>query len=118
MRQIHAHTVSARLVCLGPKRHMRSVWMPNRIMGRSVACPMSDTLAGIGKAIMPRFDYYCHHCTKKWTDVWVSSGPDSTSDMRGCPTCNATLEKLPAAPNFVLKGAGFHRNDYPSKPKS
>ena len=99
---------------------MRSVWMPNGIMGSPVAYPMSATLAGIDKAItpLPRFDYYCHRCSKKWTDVWVSAYRDATSEPRYCHVCGSHMEKLPAAPNFVLKGSGFHINDYPSKPKS
>ena len=119
MSQIRAHTVSARLVCLGPKGHMRGMRMPNSIMGASVACPMSDTLAGISKAItpMPRFDFYCHHCSKKWTDVWVSSIRDAQSAPRACSVCGADMEKLPAAPNFVLKGYNA-ANGYSTKPKS
>ena len=61
---------------------------------------------------MPRFDFYCHHCSKKWTDVWVSSIRDAQSAPRACSVCGADMEKLPAAPNFVLKGTGFHVNDY------
>ena len=63
---------------------------------------------------MPRFDFYCHHCSKKWTDVWVSSIRDAQSAPRACSVCGADMEKLPAAPNFVLKGYRA-ANNYSSK---
>ena len=61
---------------------------------------------------MPRFDFYCRRCSKKWTDVWVSNYRNATHIFRPCPDCRDVMEKLPAAPNFVLKGSGFHCNDY------
>ena len=44
--------------------------------------------------------------------MWVSNYHDTNDAPRGCPDCLKPMEKLPAAPNFVLKGAGFHVNDY------
>ena len=67
---------------------------------------------------MPLFDFKCHTCDARWTDVQISNWHSATNTPYLCPGCHATLEKLPAAPNFVLKGSGFHVNDYPSKPKS
>ena len=32
-----------------------------------------------------------------------------------CPKCMAPAKKLISSTNFVLKGSGFHVNDYPSK---
>ena len=53
---------------------------------------------------MPRFDFYCHRCSRKWTDTWVSSYRDAQDAPRPCPDCGTHMEKLPAAPNFAIKG--------------
>jgi putative FmdB family regulatory protein len=55
---------------------------------------------------MPHWDYSCPTC-----GITV----DSTFTVQHCPRCGAQMTRLPAAPSFVLKGAGFHANDYPKK---
>ena len=60
---------------------------------------------------MPRFDFRCNRCGRIWQDIQVRAHVDT--EIFTCTDClDSTLEKLPAAPNFVLKGAGFYRNTY------
>lgn len=61
---------------------------------------------------MPRWDFKCSVCGYKDEVV----GPSNTLPTTVCPRCqNMTMERQPSAPNFVLRGAGFHAVDYPKE---
>lgn len=63
---------------------------------------------------MPEWDFRCMVCG----DVVTRSYPSFTQIAPPrCLHCQADMERLPAAGTFVLKGAGFHKNDYPSTAK-
>lgn len=53
---------------------------------------------------MPRFDFKCHPCDRIDTNVWVSVDAAAPNNRRTCYVCGALMEKLPAAPNFSVKG--------------
>lgn len=57
----------------------------------------------------PRFDFRCTKCASLREDVWVSNFRDATDSFAGtdiapCVECGGTMEKMPAAPNFSVKG--------------
>lgn len=50
---------------------------------------------------MPRFDFKCPQCGEEEHDVWVSfADPQPVL----CLNCEHKMRKLPAAPNFTVKG--------------
>lgn len=54
---------------------------------------------------MPRFDFRCQKCGALRQDVWVTNWTSATG--RAMPInceCGAEMEKIPAAPNFSVKG--------------
>ena len=60
---------------------------------------------------MPHWDYECPCCGRT---------EESPKTRLMCNLCAqkhraVLMQRLPSAPNFVLKGAGFHKNDYPKK---
>ena len=67
---------------------------------------------------MPIWDFECPQCGHKQTQMFPSF------DRIVLPVCEfcdfwyddpVKMTRLPSAPGvFVLKGAGFHKNDYPS----
>jgi predicted nucleic acid-binding Zn ribbon protein len=61
---------------------------------------------------MPRWDFSCFFCD--WSGELSFRNHEASKDAF-CPKCGARVIREPAAPIFVLKGAGFHKNDYPSK---
>ncbi len=66
---------------------------------------------------MPRWDFKCERCSTVCTFTFRNHD-ESGAVPTYCPNphCGPGLSqmtRLPSAPNFALKGAGFHRNDYP-----
>ena len=64
---------------------------------------------------MPRFDYKCEspECGYVSHNLYVpTSGVDT---VPACPSCGFDMEKLPSAPNFVIRGfsakSGYSRKD-------
>jgi putative FmdB family regulatory protein len=65
---------------------------------------------------MPRWDFYCQECGAMYPDL--SFATYEASQEAECPKCLAPLKRLPSAPGtFILKGKGFHKNDYPASNK-
>jgi predicted nucleic acid-binding Zn ribbon protein len=64
--------------------------------------------------IMPRFDFKCPTCRSIVRDVWISTPPSPGQLHRTCSHCGTELEKLPSAPNFVVKGYNA-KNGYSSE---
>lgn len=60
---------------------------------------------------MPIYEYECNHC-KEIFEIFHKIDEDCKV---ACPKCLGPARKLISATNFVLKGAGFYVNDYPSK---
>lgn len=60
---------------------------------------------------MPIYEYRCEHCGKKFEVLQkFNEGPLTT-----CILCSeGPVKKLISTSAFVLKGAGFYVNDYPS----
>ena len=63
---------------------------------------------------MPIYEYQCGKC-KAVFEIFHKIEEDCKV---ACPKCLAPAKKLISAPNFVLKGAGFYVNDYPSKSRT
>lgn len=61
---------------------------------------------------MPVYEYECLNCgethevRQKFTDKALST----------CPRCSGTLKKLISNTSFILKGTGWYKTDYASKP--
>lgn len=60
---------------------------------------------------MPRWDFHCAECQKT---MELSFPHVIDTHTATCPTCGKLLVRLFPTTNFVLKGSGFHKNDYPS----
>jgi putative FmdB family regulatory protein len=60
---------------------------------------------------MPIYEYECTNC-KEVFEILHKIDEDCKV---ACPKCLGPARKLISASNFVLKGAGFYVNDYPSK---
>jgi len=60
---------------------------------------------------MPIYEYECDHCDEIF-EIFHKIDEDCKV---ACPKCLGPARKLISATNFVLKGAGFYVNDYPSK---
>jgi len=52
---------------------------------------------------MPQYDYQCIVCEKKRENVMVSNYRDAQGHLELCE-CGGEMRKLPAAPNFQVKG--------------
>ncbi len=61
---------------------------------------------------MPIYEYKCDHCNETFEILQkVSEDP-----LTECILCHkGPVKKLISVSSFVLKGAGFYVNDYPSK---
>lgn len=64
---------------------------------------------------MPRWDIRCSDCGKVWKDEHFtdSDARDQYLALVVSECCSMPLFVEPAAPNFALKGKGFHCVDYP-----
>lgn len=60
---------------------------------------------------MPIYEYQCDRCSEVF-EIFHKIDDDG---QVACPKCLGPVRKLISAPNFVLKGAGFYVNDYPSE---
>lgn len=61
---------------------------------------------------MPNYDYYCDEC-KTTIEIFHSMKEDKKYT---CGVCANRLRKIiSGGVGFILKGAGFHKNDYPKK---
>lgn len=65
----------------------------------------------------PRWDFRCPNCGRVYPDLQFSNWKDATKAEIRCETCHFMLQKQTPASNFVLRGFGFHRNDYPKDAK-
>lgn len=64
---------------------------------------------------MPLFDYVCRSCNYT-EEVLLSLNEKYTKE---CPKCKATkLEKQVGLSSFHLKGTGWYKDGYSSKPSS
>lgn len=62
---------------------------------------------------MPIYEYYCHHCHKKF-EILQSM---SAEPLKDCENCHEpALEKLMSATGFQLKGTGWYVTDFKNKP--
>lgn len=65
---------------------------------------------------MPHWDYKCTGCERTKTLLFASVAERDRAERDGltCETCPFDgYVRQASAPNFALKGAGFHVNDYP-----
>ena len=60
---------------------------------------------------MPIYEYQCNKCN----EVFEIFHKIDEECKVACPKCLGPAKKLISASNFVLRGSGFHVNDYPSK---
>lgn len=61
---------------------------------------------------MPIYEYKCEHCGEKF-EVLQKFSDDPLTE---CVLCSkGPVKKLISASSFILKGAGFYVNDYPSE---
>lgn len=70
---------------------------------------------------MPQWDFECPECGHKATHMFRSFDAIVVPNCDFCGfwyDAEVKMERLPSAPGtFVLKGAGFHKNDYPKSTK-
>ncbi|MBN2189438.1 MAG: zinc ribbon domain-containing protein [Chitinispirillaceae bacterium] len=60
---------------------------------------------------MPTYEYKCEKCGK--TFERFQSMTDAP--LSACPSCGGNVKRLiGTGGGFILKGSGFHANDYPS----
>jgi putative FmdB family regulatory protein len=61
---------------------------------------------------MPIYEYKCEHCGEKFEVLQKFNDEPLTE----CILCSeGPVKKLISASSFILKGAGFYVNDYPSE---
>jgi len=66
---------------------------------------------------MPRFDFQCGHC-RNVIELTFRSAAEADEAPVLCAKAycvRVPMTRMPSAPAFVLRGGGFHKNDYPSK---
>jgi putative FmdB family regulatory protein len=61
---------------------------------------------------MPIYEYQCTKCGKRFEYMQKMSDPP----MKKCEACGGKLEKQISAAGFQLKGTGWYKTDYASKP--
>lgn len=69
---------------------------------------------------MPLYHFKCPACDRE-TDVSLSIGARDTTEIvcknPAHTMFDVLMMRVPTMAAFELKGAGFHKNDYPSKVK-
>lgn len=61
---------------------------------------------------MPTYTYRCTKCGEEYEVFQSMSDPP----LKRCKKCRSALKRTFHPVGIVLKGSGFHRNDYRSKP--
>ena len=61
---------------------------------------------------MPIYEYECLNCA----EVHEALRKFSDKPLSKCPKCSGTLKKLISNTSFILKGTGWYKTDYASKP--
>lgn len=61
---------------------------------------------------MPIYEYECLNCGK----MHEALRKFSDKPLSKCPKCGGTLKKLISNTSFILKGTGWYKTDYASKP--
>lgn len=59
---------------------------------------------------LPTYEYQCERCARVFEVRQRISDPP----LAACEKCGGPVRRLLAAAPFILKGSGFHVNDYPS----
>lgn len=65
------------------------------------------------KSIMPIYEYACQKCG----DLLEIIQKFNDKPPAECSKCNGELKKVISNTSFVLKGTGWYKTDYASKPK-
>ena len=60
---------------------------------------------------MPLYEYQCRDCGRL-SEVIQKFSDDPLTD---CSECGGSLDKVPSAPAFHLKGSGWYKTDYAPK---
>ncbi|NLP01101.1 MAG: zinc ribbon domain-containing protein [Fibrobacter sp.] len=64
---------------------------------------------------MPTYEYKCKSCGK----VFQKFQSMTEAPLAECPTCKGSVERIVGTDGgLIFKGAGFHRNNYPSTQSS
>ena len=61
---------------------------------------------------MPTYEYLCEKCGRNF-EVFQKITDDP---VQTCPECGGKVRRLVSASNFVLKGDGWYKTDYASRP--
>ncbi len=62
---------------------------------------------------MPIYEYQCRKCGSTFEAMQkISAKPLTTCELDGC---KGKVQRLISASGFILKGSGWHANDYPSE---
>ena len=61
---------------------------------------------------MPIYEYECLNCA----EVHEARQKFSDKPLSKCPKCGGTLKKIISNTSFILKGTGWYKTDYASKP--
>ena len=61
---------------------------------------------------MPIYEYECLKCG----EMHEALRKFSDKPLNKCPKCGGTLKKLISNTSFILKGTGWYKTDYASKP--
>ena len=64
---------------------------------------------------MPIYEYKCNICGKKFElllDMPLTIEKKVEQKYMRCPYCKKIGVKVPSIVHFILKGPGFHGNDY------
>ncbi len=61
---------------------------------------------------MPIYEYECLKCG----EIREAQQKFSDKPLSTCPRCGGTLKKIISNTSFILKGTGWYKTDYASKP--
>ncbi|MFH0800458.1 MAG: zinc ribbon domain-containing protein [Pseudomonadota bacterium] len=61
---------------------------------------------------MPIYEYHCKSCKKDFEVLQKLSEPN----LAACPDCGKKAKRLISQTSFSLKGGGWHKDGYASKP--
>jgi putative FmdB family regulatory protein len=63
---------------------------------------------------MPLYEYQCKQCGHRFERIQSFSA----EDVKECPVCQGSVERLISAPAVQFKGSGFYSTDYGAKPSA